>query len=71
MPNPDVLSTHIADGIAVVTVGSAKRIYFDPEMSDALHDALASLAVDDAVRVIVVTGGAPATSSAIIPCRRW
>ncbi|HEY1710508.1 MAG TPA: enoyl-CoA hydratase/isomerase family protein [Rhizomicrobium sp.] len=59
MPNPDVLSTHIADSVAVVTIGSAKRPYFDPEMSDALHDALAALATDDNVRVVVLTGGAP------------
>ncbi len=30
MPDPNVLSTRVADGVAVVTLGSAKRIYFDP-----------------------------------------
>src|SRR5471032_1206508 len=59
MPNPEVLSTHIADGIAVVTLGSAARIFFDPETSDALLEALTQLAADDAVRVVIVTGGAP------------
>ena len=59
MSNSDVLSTSTKDGIAVITLGSAKRIYFDQEMSDALHDVLAKLAEDPAVRVIVVTGGAP------------
>jgi enoyl-CoA hydratase len=59
MPHPDVLSTRIADGIAVITLGSETRIFFDPEMSDALFAALSALAADDAVRVIVVTGGAP------------
>lgn len=59
MPHPDVLSTRIADGIAVVTLGSASRIYFDPEMSDALFDAMSRLAEDPSVRAIVVTGGAP------------
>jgi enoyl-CoA hydratase/carnithine racemase len=59
MANPDVLSTRVADGIAVVTLGSAKRIFFDPEMSDALFEALSKLATDDAVRVVIVTGGAP------------
>jgi enoyl-CoA hydratase len=59
MSNPDVLSTHTSDGIAVITLGSAKRIFFDPEMSDALHLALLHLAADEAVRVVVVTGGAP------------
>ena len=59
MPNPEVLSTSIADGIAVVTLGSEKRIFFDPEMSDALFETLTALAADDAVRVVIVTGGAP------------
>jgi hypothetical protein len=34
--NADVLTTTMADGIAVVTLGSAKRIYFDAEMGDVL-----------------------------------
>ncbi|HUO91116.1 MAG TPA: enoyl-CoA hydratase/isomerase family protein [Rhizomicrobium sp.] len=59
MAHPDVLSTRIADGIAVVTLGSEKRIFFDPEMSDALFEALSGLATDDKVRAVVVTGGAP------------
>ncbi len=59
MPNPEVLSTRIDGGVAVVTLGSAKRVFFDLEMSDALFEALSALATDDAVRVIVVTGGAP------------
>ena len=59
MANPDVLSTRIEGGIAVLTLGSPKRIFFDPEMSDALLGALTALADDRAVRVVVVTGGAP------------
>ncbi len=59
MPNPDVLSTRIEGGIAVVTLGSEKRIFFDPEMSDALFETLTVLAADGKVRVVVVTGGAP------------
>jgi enoyl-CoA hydratase/carnithine racemase len=59
MANPDVLSTRIENGIAVVTLGSPARIHFDSEMSDALLDALTVLERDDAVRVVVVTGGAP------------
>ena len=59
MADPDVLSTRIEDGIAVVTLGSPKRIYFDSEMSVALLEALTALANDDVVRVVVVTGGAP------------
>src|ERR1700746_3094486 len=57
--NADVLTTRVADGIAVITLGSARRIYFDEEMGDALTEALDGLAGDANVRVIVVTGGAP------------
>lgn len=59
MTDPDVLSTRIEDGIAVVTLGSPKRIFFDSEMSVSLLETLTALANDDAVRVVVVTGGAP------------
>src|ERR1700690_4446699 len=59
MVNADVLSTRIEGGVAVITLGSEKRIFFDPEMSDALFEALSALAKDDEVRVVVVTGGAP------------
>lgn len=59
MPDPDVLSTRTENAIAVVTLGSAKRIFFDQEMADALFETLSALANDNAVRVIVVTGGAP------------
>ena len=38
--NTDVLTTTVADRIAVVTLGSAKRIYFDAEMGDVLTEAL-------------------------------
>src|SRR6266851_3693277 len=47
------------DGIAVITMGSARRIYFDAEMGDALTEALDGFAGDANVRVVVVTGGAP------------
>src|SRR5246127_1010444 len=57
--NADVLTTRVADGIAVITLGSAKRIYFDEEMGDALTAALDEFAGDAKVRVVVVTGGAP------------
>src|SRR5690349_17546431 len=55
----DVLTTRVADGIAVITLGSAKRIYFDEEMGDALTEALDGFAGDANIRVVVVTGGAP------------
>src|SRR3984957_19459034 len=57
--NADVLTTKVTDGIALVTLGSPKRIYFDAEMGDALTGELESFAGDANVRVVVVTGGAP------------
>jgi enoyl-CoA hydratase/carnithine racemase len=55
----DVLSASVADGIAVVTLGSANRIYFDAEMGDMLTEALDGFAGDRNIRVVIVTGGAP------------
>src|SRR6202163_1672863 len=57
--NADVLTTRVADGIAVITLGSAGRIYMDDEMGVALTEALDGFAGDAKVRVVVVTGGAP------------
>jgi enoyl-CoA hydratase/carnithine racemase len=57
--NADVVTTSVADGIAVVTLGSATRIYMDDEMGVALTEALDGFAGDAKVRVVVVTGGAP------------
>jgi enoyl-CoA hydratase len=57
--NADVLSTNVADRIAVITLGSATRIYFDEEMGDALTEALDGFAGDPNIRAVVVTGGAP------------
>src|SRR5260370_5723755 len=57
--NADVLTTRVADGIAVITMGSARRIYCDAEMGDALTEALDGFAGDPNVRVVIVTGGAP------------
>src|ERR1700731_3339474 len=57
--NADVLTTTVENAIAVITLGSAKRIYFDEEMGDSLTAALEELAGNPAVRVVVVTGGAP------------
>src|ERR1700680_4999220 len=57
--NADVLTTRVADGIAVITLGGARRIYFDQEMGDALTAALDKFAGDPKVRIVVVTGGAP------------
>src|SRR5215831_18421668 len=58
-PNADILTTGVADGIALITLGSAKRIYFDAEMGDTLTEALEQFAGYANVRVVVVTGGAP------------
>jgi enoyl-CoA hydratase len=55
----DVLKTRVVDGIAVIAVGSAKRIYIDQETSDALFEALNKCADDADIRVVIVTGAAP------------
>src|SRR6202035_543009 len=57
--NADALTTRVADGIAVITLGSARRIYFDAEMGDALTAALDGYAGDSNIRAVVLTGGAP------------
>jgi enoyl-CoA hydratase/carnithine racemase len=57
--NTDVLSTKTTDGIAVITLGSVKRIYFDAAMGDALTQALEEFAGDANIRVVIITGGAP------------
>jgi len=57
--NADVLTTNVTDGIALIALGSPKRIYFDAEMGDALTEALEGFAGDANVRVVIVTGGAP------------
>ena len=57
--NTEILNTEIVDGIAVVTLGSPKRLYFDAEMGDALTGALETFAGDHHIRVVIITGGAP------------
>src|SRR5262245_52344981 len=57
--DPDIITASVADGIAVITLGSAKHIYFNAEMGDGLTDALDRFAGRPSVRVVVVTGGAP------------
>ena len=57
--NADVLSTKVSEGIAVITLGSAKRMYFDAEMGDALTESLQEFAGDPNIRVLIVTGGTP------------
>ena len=57
--NGDALATKVIEGIAVITLGSAKRIYFDAEMGNGLTQALDEFACDPNIRVVIVTGGAP------------
>src|SRR5438552_17805723 len=57
--NADVLTTRVADGIAIIMLGSARRIYFDQEMGETLTEALDGFARGAKVRVVVITGGAP------------
>jgi enoyl-CoA hydratase len=57
--NTDVLATKVIEGIAVITLGSAKRMYFDAEMGDALTDSLQEFAGDPNIRVVIATGGTP------------
>ncbi len=53
--NADALATKVIEGIAVITLGSAKRIYFDAEMGDGLTQALDEFAGDPNIRVVIVT----------------
>jgi len=55
----DVLTTRVVDGIAVLTLGTERRIYIDQETSDALFEALSKCAGDPDIRVVIVTGAGP------------
>src|ERR1700746_3095576 len=55
----DVLTTEVIDGIAVVALGSPKKMYFDMAMGDILTEQLQALAGDPDVRVVIITGGTP------------
>src|SRR5260370_40344222 len=57
--NADVLTTKVTDEIALITLGSPKRIYFDAEMGDALTEALEGFAGDVKARVVILTGEVP------------
>src|ERR1700688_107966 len=57
--NTDMLSTKVVDGIAVVTLGSPQKMYFDMAMGDGLTDELQAFAGDHNVRVVIITGGTP------------
>src|SRR6202165_5792550 len=55
----DVLTTRVVDGIAVITLGTERRIYIDQKTSDALFEALSKCAGDADIRVVIVTGAGP------------
>ena len=57
----DVLTARVVDGIAVITLGTARRIDIDQETSDPLFEALNTCAGDADIRVVIVTGAAPGT----------
>jgi len=50
--NCDVLTKDAADGIALTTLGPAKRMYSDTEMGDALTAAQENFANDPKLRVV-------------------
>ena len=43
MAGSEVVSARVEDGVAVITLGGPTRIFFDPEMSDALLEAMTAL----------------------------
>ena len=55
----DILTTEVIDEIAVVKLGSPKKMYFDMAMGDALTEELQAFAGDPHVRVVIITGGTP------------
>jgi enoyl-CoA hydratase/carnithine racemase len=55
----DILATEVIDKIAVVTLGSPKKMYFDMAMGDALTEELQAFAGNPDVRVVIITGGTP------------
>ncbi len=55
----DILTTEVIDKIAVVKLGSPKKMYFDMAMGDALTEELQAFAGDPHVRVVIITGGTP------------
>src|ERR1700731_3282358 len=57
--NNEVLTTKVTNGIAVITLGSEKLMYFDQAGGDALTESLERFAGDPKVRVVIVTGGTP------------
>jgi hypothetical protein len=71
--NADVLSTNAADGIAVITLSSPKRIYFD-----RVHETVSGKALDRAMEIARRLSSFPSESVACIkrrsatpPRRRW
>jgi enoyl-CoA hydratase/carnithine racemase len=59
--NADVLSTNAADGIAVITLSSPKRIYFD-----RVHETVSGKALDRAMEIARRLSSFPSESVACI-----
>jgi enoyl-CoA hydratase/carnithine racemase len=57
----DVLSTNVPDGIAVITLGSPKRIYFD-----TVHETVSGKALDRAMEIERRLSSFPSESVAYI-----
>ena len=58
----DTLTTEVIDKIAVVTLGSPRKMYFDIAMGDALTEELEVFAGNPDVHVVIITGGFGETS---------
>jgi len=55
-----VILTDVVDRIGTITLNRpTRRNALDPELIGALHDAVAQMADDDEVKVVVLTGAAP------------
>jgi hypothetical protein len=49
--NADVLATKVIEGIAVITLVSAKGIYFDAERKGLVHETVSGKAIDRAMEI--------------------
>ncbi|MCR8825592.1 enoyl-CoA hydratase-related protein [Pseudosulfitobacter koreensis] len=56
MQTPDLVTCDVTDGVATLTLGGGAAHALSLEMIGALHRALADLAADDGVRVVVLSG---------------
>ena len=56
MPIQGAISCAIADGVATVTLSRGKYNALTERMVSQLHDVVRDVALDDQVRVVVLTG---------------